>query len=369
LLNVVFTLGLQYLTVLQRSTTVLAISTLRTVVYLSLGALFVGLLGMGVFGALLGILLTNALAFVGLTLPLLVRIGLRFSMAKFVSLLSFGAPLLPGQMAELLVKFSDRYLLVHLASLASAGVFFLGLRLSAILQMAIVAPFNQIYIVRRFEAYGGNVDDSDASRVFTYFFAVIVTGALGLSLMAPQLIALIAFRRPEYEGAASVIPLLALAEVVRSVLLILELGIFYAKIPRYLTFANLAGLLVHVPLTAILITLWGVLGAAAAVCVSTTVRLIVTRRLARGLHGPEPQWGSLLTMVSAGVAVFGMAWAIELTLGSVWGAIGRIFLAVSFPLLLLLSPVFSAEEREALRCFVANRLSPPKDGRSRRVTQ
>jgi hydrogenase maturation protein HypF len=41
--------------------------------------------------------------------------------------------------------------------------------------------------------------------VFTYFFAVVVCGALGLSLMAPQLIALLTFQRPQYLGAAAVI--------------------------------------------------------------------------------------------------------------------------------------------------------------------
>ena len=357
LLNVVFTLGLQHLIVLQRSKTVLMASTLRSVGYLGLSTLFVAFLGLGVFGALLGILLTNALAAAGLIVPLLVRIGFRFSRAKFISMLGFGLPLLPAQLAELLVRFADRYLLAQFASMASSGVFFLGLRLGSILPLVFTSPFNQIYIVRRFEAHGRNDDDSEAARLFTYFFAILVCGALGLSLLAPQLIALLTFRRPQYLGAAAVIPLLALAEAVRSILLIVELGIFYAKIPRYLTWATLATLLIHVPLTAVMITMLGVVGAAAAVCLSTSFRLVVTCRLARGLNGPRPEWGYLMVILVAGTTAFGVSWAIDLALGSVWGLVGRVLLACLFPLLLLGSPLFSTSERQALRTFVTQRLA------------
>jgi O-antigen/teichoic acid export membrane protein len=360
LLNVVFTLGLQYLIVLQRSKLVLVVSTLRSVLYLGLGVLFVASLRMGVYGALMAIALTNAVALAALILPLLARIGVRFSRAKFVALLGFGSPLLPGQLAELLVKFTDRYLLVQLASLAAAGVFFLGVRLSTILQLGFISPFNQIYIVRRFEAHGRNEADADAPRVFTYFFAILVSGALGLSLLAPQLLALVTLQQAEYYSAAAVIPLLAVAEVVRSLLLIVELGIFYAKIPRSLTIASLATLLVHVPLTAIMVVRFGALGAAGAVVLSTMFRLAVTCRLARGLKGPEPQWRELTLILSAAVVVFGVALAIEAALGPAWGVAGRLSLAVVFPVLLLLSPAFSDAERNGLRRLVTNRLSPQK---------
>jgi len=355
LLNIIFSLGLQYLIILKRSDVVLVVSTIRSVLYLGLGALFIAPLGMGVFGALLAILLANALSVAGLILPLLARLGVYFSKARFVSMLQFGAPLLPGQMGELLVKFADRYLLVQFGSLAASGIFFLGLRLSSILQMALVSPFNQIYIVRRFEAHGRNEDDSEGSRVFTYFFAVLVSGALGLSLLAPQLLALIAFKRPEYHGAAAIIPLLAVAEVVRSLLLIVELGIFYAKRPGSLTAASLAGLAVHLPLTGLLIAMFGVAGAAGALVLSTTFRLAVTWWLARGLNGPQPQWGYLLVVFSAGVSAYGTAWAVELALGATSGAVARLCLAGAFPLLLLMSPIFSDQEREAARGAVAAR--------------
>ncbi len=357
LLNVIFTLGVQYLTVLQRSTAVLTVTTLRSVMYLGLGAFFIAWLSLGVFGALLAILLANAFAVAWLILPLLVRIGLRFSRAKFVSMLGFGVPLLPGQLAEVLLRFSDRFLLGQLASLASAGVFFLGLRLSTTLPMALVSPFNQIYIVRRFDAHGRNDDDSAASRVFTYFFAVLVSAALALSLLAPQLTALIAFRRPEYAGAASLIPLLALAEVVRSILLIAELGLFYAKLPHAVTLASVAGLLVHIPVTATLITMFGAPGAAGAAVLSTTFRLIVTWRLARALKGPRPQWTYLMAILGAAGAAFGTAWAIDQAVGPAWSVVSRSLLAVAFPVLLLFSPVFDEGERDSLRSFVADRLA------------
>jgi O-antigen/teichoic acid export membrane protein len=361
LLNVVFTLGQQHLIVLQRSTAMLVVSTLRSVFFLGFAFLFVAALRMGVFGALLAILLANGLAAAWLIVPLLLRIGCRFSPAKFMAMLRFGAPLLPGQLAELLARFTDRYLLSHLVSMASAGVFFLGLRLSATLQMALISPFNQTYIVRRFEAHGRNEGDAEASRVFTGFFAILVSVALGLSLAAPQLIEAVAFGRPDYYAAALVIPLLALAEVVRSVLLIVELGIFYAKVPRFLTAATLAALGLHVPLTAALIALFGVRGAAGAAVLSTAFRLAVTCRLAKGLNGPRPQWRHLVAILCSAIAVFGLATAVDAAVGETWGLVARLLAAVAYPVLLLHSPVFDDTEREALRRAVVSRLAPLKD--------
>jgi O-antigen/teichoic acid export membrane protein len=369
LLNVVFTLGLQYLSVLQRSQAVLAVSTFRSVVSLGLGALFVAPLRLGVFGALLAILLANALAAAWLILPLLARLGLRFSRDKFIAMLRFGTPLLPAQLAELLLKFSDRYLLVQLASLAAVGVFFLGVRLTSILQMAFISPFNQIYIVRRFEVFGRKEADADGARVFTYFFAILVSVALALSLAAPPLVALIAFDRPAYYGAASVIPLLALAEVIRSLFLIAEIGIFLAKIPRYLTYASVAGTLIHVPLTAGMVAAFGVMGAAGAAVLSTTFRLVVTCRLARGLGGPQPEWGQILVILSAGIAVYGAAWTTELVLGTGVGAMARLLAAGAFPFFLLLSPAFSDAERTSLRRFVTDRFRRQRKDKAQRIAR
>jgi O-antigen/teichoic acid export membrane protein len=367
LLNIIYTLGLQELILRERSRTVLILSTLRSVLYLSIGALFVAPLDLGVFGALLAILLTNALAVAWLMFPLLARTGIRFSRTKFLDMLGFGIPLLPGYMAELLIKFSDRYLLAHITSSAAAGVFFLGVRLTSILPMMLVAPFNQTYIVRRFEAHGRNAGDLDASRVFTYFFAILVSGALALSLVAPQLIALIAFRRPEYHGTAAVIPFLSLAEVIRSLQLIVELGIFYAKIPRYLTIASIGAALMHIPLTAMMIGIFGALGAAGAVVVSTAFRLILTWRFARGLNGPQPEWKNVFVILGAGVAVFGVAAVGDVAVGPASGTVGRVFLAIAFPLALVSSPVFSGAERQALRDFAVNRIRPRKHGSERKA--
>ena len=232
LLNVVYTLGVQYLVIRKRSGLMVAVSGVRSVVFLGVTAVLVAVLEMGVLGALLGLLITNAVAVLGLVVPLLARLGFRFSARKFRVLVGFGAALLPAQIAELLVGFSDRVLLVHLASLASAGLYFLGLRLTSILQALLIAPFNQIFIVRRFESMQRGADDSDATRVFTYFFLLIVTGALGLGILAPEILRIVAFRRPAYYGTSAIVPLLALSQVMLSVVLIEELGILYAKLPR-----------------------------------------------------------------------------------------------------------------------------------------
>src|SRR5262249_1459317 len=134
------------------------------------------------------------------------------------------------------------------------------------------------------------------------FFLFTVSVALGLALLAPELIAVISARA--YEGAAAIIPLVALWQVVLSMLLITQLGIYYSKVSRHLTTISVTALVVHVPVTRLLISAFGIVGAAAAGVVTASVKVALTTRLTRRLGGPRPEWRRLATILGAAFVVF-----------------------------------------------------------------
>jgi len=345
LLNVLFTLGLQYLTIRQWSGLMTIVSLGRSIGYIGTTLLLVAWLGLGVQGALLALLATNAAMAVGLLVPILWRTGLRFSGTGFVTMVRFGLPLVPGSFAEMGVRVADRMILAHLISLAATGVYFLAFRLAGLMQMLLLGPFNQIYIVRRFEAFSRNQPDPHAARVFTFFFAIIVTGGLALSLFAPELVMLVAYGRPGYHQAAAVIPFLAAGRCIHSILLVKELGIYYRKRPFQLTLANYAMLGAHVGACLLLVPLLGLVGVGVGVCVSSTVRLGLTSWYTRRDPAPRPQWRSLGAVAALAIAWFAMGLLLDRNLDPVASMLLRSVLLIAFPVALWFSPLIDHEER------------------------
>lgn len=365
LLNSLFTLGLQYVQIRQRSDLFLLISTLRSVVYLAATAFFVAGLRLGLQGAVIGILVGNGLAAVGLLVPLLSRLGFRFSMSRFRSLLRFGAPLVPGQLAEVGGAFTERYLIVHLLSLVASGVYYLALRAASLVNALLIGPFGRVFLVRRFEAFEAGAEDKDAVRSFTYFFLVVTAGALGLAIMAPEVVRVLGSKG--YEDAARVIPLLSLTQVLTSILLVAELGIYYAKVPRHITTATIAGFVAQLLLGVALIPGWGIQGAAAAATAGSAIRIGVTIHLSRSCGGMMPEWRVIGTMLGAAIATYGVS---TLTGGfTSWtGTLARAALVIVYPLAMLASPLFTSAERRSLAVYIRSgilqlRLRPSPAGR------
>ncbi len=345
LLNGFFLLAQQYLRIQQRSGAFLAASTLRAVLYLALNSFFVIGLERGVRGAVLGILISNALATAVLVGPILFAHGLRVSPAKLREMLRFGIPLLPGSIAEFLFHFVDRFMISRFVSLSAVGLFFFGDRLGMLVTSLVIGPFAQIYVVRRLDAHGAGSSDTDAAPVFTYFFVVLVTCALGLALLAPELVAVVG--SPAYADAGGVVPFLVLMHVTIAATMIPQLPIYYAKLSHYLAIASVSALLARIALGVALIPAFGIVGAAAAAWLSLSVRLGVTVYLGRRLEGPSPEWGRLALTAIAGL----LAFAVGRTLAdpnTLAGIASKLAVVAAFAALLLFSPVFRMSERRAL---------------------
>jgi len=345
LLNSAFTLGLQYLRVIQNSKAVLAISTVRSILYLGLSALFVAGLDMGIDGAVTGVLITNGTVATLLIGSILWQHGVRLSRTKLKAMLSFGLPVLPGSFAEFGIVFLDRYLVLQFVSMSAAGVYFLGLRLGSLLYALLIVPFGQIYIARRLKALGDEDKDEDASHIFTLFFLLICGASLGLALFAPEIVQLIG--TAEYTQASSVIPLIALVQVLASMLLITQLGMFYRKLSGRLMSTSLAMLLVHLPLCYVLVSNFGLIGAPIALCASTFVKLLVTIFLARNLNGPRPEWRRLFGVL--GTAAFFYALGLLAPSEPYGVSLGiRATLCIAFAMVMVNSPLLEVSERQAL---------------------
>ena len=178
----------------------------------------------------LGVIVGNFIGTLAVYLALLAvhreQLGLQFSRPLLREMNRFGIPLVPAALALIVVNFSDRFFLVHLASLAEVGLYEIGVRIASAMVLLLTA-FRMAW-----PAFAYSIeDDAEAKRtyafVLTYLVVVASWLALALGLLAPWLVRLLT--QPEfYEGERVVAPL-AFGGMAYAAYIVMAIGVGRAK--------------------------------------------------------------------------------------------------------------------------------------------
>jgi len=299
----------------------------------------------------LGVVLANTIAVgvfaVGFTWYTLRRTGVRVSGDAARRLLAYGLPLTGAAIPGLVISTSDRYILMYAHNSQAVGIYALATKFGMILQMLVFEPFTFVYSVFIFKVAATAQSDRTYGRVMTHLFLVGGWVALGLALLSPEAVRVIAGSR--YEAAAAMVPPYLLGSFLFGISPMFELGLYLKNKtfwkPAIVAFE--AGAIVV--LNMVLIPRFGGVGAAWAYGISQAIFCAVLFAASRRYVRVSYEWGRL--MVLAGVApamlvigqAFGGRWG--------WGGTGlRAMLGLSFPVVLWAFRLYSPEETdEALR--------------------
>ncbi len=265
-LTTLFELALAYYRVRKRSGLCLAVSLAKVVALLGFNLLFLWGMGLGVEGIFLANGGSFALLGLGLMAVILRETGAGFSWPVLKRVGALGLPYMPQSLLDIANSFVTRWLLNLLLTTAAVGIFALGMRLSQILYMVLTASFLQIWSVSRLEGgrpeSGRATDHAQADVVFHLFVTLLTGAALGMALLSPDILWLIA--SDAYTPVLSSMPFLVLAYVLHGVRMNPEVAILRARRVGVLPWISAASLLVGTLLAVVLVWRWGVLGAALA---------------------------------------------------------------------------------------------------------
>jgi O-antigen/teichoic acid export membrane protein len=194
-------------------------------------------------------------------------------------LVKLGLPLVPASLALWIISFSNTYFLLQLIGPGEAGVFRVGSQVAVVLGLALFAfqlawtPFS-LSIAR----------EPDAPRVYSRVATLYMAGAVGASVLlaavSPILIRIIATE--EFAAATSVIGLQALAAAALGAYYVVSIGVNLAQRTGQIAWTTITAAALNVALNALLIPLWGMIGAGiallAANLTSTTLVYVVSQR-------------------------------------------------------------------------------------------
>jgi O-antigen/teichoic acid export membrane protein len=304
--------------------------------------------GLGVFGIVAADLLVTAvfsLVLIRWFAPLIRPV---FSRAVIREALAFGLPRVPHSIAHQIIGFADRYLLKAYGTLADVGLYSIGASFGLALKFFLSA-FESAWT----PFFLGVMREPDARRIYstvsTYVVALLVLLVGGLCAVAPAVVRL--FTTDEFQGAAVVIPWIALGVMFQGLYLIGSIGLVITKRTKLYPIATGIAAVVSVLANLILIPRYGILGAAWANTCSYATLAMTTVGFSWRVYPIPYEWNRLLRICVAGglgyvVAATGVPSALPALAGIALS--GGLMVAV-YGLVLYFTRFFHAGELKRLR--------------------
>lgn len=339
-------LGLQK-TVLRaqhRSGVFTVVSLLHTAIALTLNVYFVAVARKGPAGILYSTLMTSALFAGYLAWRILRESGVRMEMAKLRPMLAYGIYFVPAGLAALVLNWSDRYFLRVYSTLDVVGLYALAYKIAMILT-ALIEPFVMIWQSQIFVLQQQHDARETYAKVATYFLATLTATALGLAMLAPEIITTMA--APSYQSAAVVVPILVVAMVLWSSECVFQVGLLLKGDSRRLSTARWLAAAANIGLNWVLIPTYGMMGAAVATLISFLFSTLLTLTRAQQSYYVPFEYRRLAHL---GLAA-GITYAASTILPGlpVWTAVPvKLAVWLLFPALLLASGFLTRSERNAI---------------------
>ena len=299
--------------------------------------------GEGARGLLLGSYASGAVFVLGLIVVHRRRLSLRVDRPLLRRLMRFGLPTMPAELSLYLLNFVDRIIIVRSAGLAEAGLYSLAVKFAQAVNV----------LVRGFQlawpplAYSIR-DDDEARRAYaaivTWFVAGCAFVVTGMWLLSRWIVRALA--APEFFGSYKAIGLIATAVTLYALYMVLVVILGRTGRTDFNFPATIAALVVNVALNLILVPPLGIVGAGLALVASYLVVLALMYGFTQRLFPVPYQWGRLARVVLAAAVLVGAG---ELLPGSGLRRPARPLRPLAaYPLVLLLSGFFTADERDWL---------------------
>lgn len=205
--------ALVYVRLQERSRFFVAFSVVYTLAQMLGNVFFIVYGGLGMWGLLYSKLLVGVSAAVLLSVLNIRSVGWAWSRSAFDRLWHFGRPLVATSVAFFIIHFADRWFIAAYATTTDVGLYAVGYKFGFLITFLVGEPFGRIWNAKVF-AYASRPNwKEEFARVFTFFFAALAGAWVVLAGLSRPIIAFAA--GPSFQGAAIVIPYVALGYVLR----------------------------------------------------------------------------------------------------------------------------------------------------------
>lgn len=357
-------IALASLRMARRARAFAAIKIVAIVVNVVLNIWFVAGLDMHVEGVFLAGVFQSAALFL-MTLPVIARrLPITFDRGVLNGMLAFGLPTIAAGLGTIALQVIDRPIIIHLAGAETNGLYQASYRL-AMPMMMLVAMFE--FAWRPFFLQQADKPDARVlfARIFTYFNVIASAACLVVAFYVVSIAALpLPFRggtiiAERYWAGLEIVPTVLAAYIFSGWFTNFIVGVYIEKKTRAMPWITGLGALVKAGLCFALIPLSSSLalhgGAIATLTAYAVMSIVLLAYIQRRYYIPY-EW----TRVARAIGLAVMLWAVQAYVFDFYDRSGtanlaRLGLLVSYPLLLLISGFFDANELREIQRIVSRK--------------
>jgi len=304
-LGMVIDVGQIYWRVTHRSTLFIAVSMLNMVIAVTLNIVFVAGLEQGVLGILYAGLITRVVIGVPVAIAIMRKVGLSWEWALAKDIMRYALPLIPSQLANTVVNYSDRYFIKHFVSIGDAGIYGLANKLGTAIHMLITAPFIMAFQPRRFEIANRTDSPQVLSKVFDYFQILFISVGLILCVFIDEIMMIMTTK--DYYRAANLVPLIVLTMAIFAMRYHFEFGILQSKKTHYYMYINIIASVVHLLANLVLVRNYGLWGALYASLFAISLHSVMIGIVGLRLFPIDIQFWKNIKLYVLAVGVYGLS--------------------------------------------------------------
>jgi O-antigen/teichoic acid export membrane protein len=265
--------GLLYYRIKSQSMLFVVISLITLLLLVSFNITFIVFMRTGLIGIFYSMFLSRVVLIFLVVVPILWRVGIRFSSALAKNMILFSFPLVFSNLFRQLVSESDKYFINYFFSPFETGIYAIASKIGTSVHLLITSPFLQSFGPKRFDIMHQHNAKETYASIFNYYLLILGTAGLLLSIFSSEIIYLMTTER--FFSAARYIPLIVLCWIIFGMRYHFETGILIHKKTKYFAYINACSMTINLFLNYLLISRYKIWGA----LISLTMTQIVTTGL------------------------------------------------------------------------------------------
>lgn len=316
------------------------ISFLNVISIVIFNMLFVFQLEFGIYGVLLGNLLTSGGIFL-ITFPIILKRSSLNSLSLYwwKKMMKFGLPFLPAGIFSMVLELSDRYILRYLTDIETVGLYNAGYKLGLLI-LLVVMGFNmawQPYFLKK-----EKVDKKNISDITTIVFSVLGFLWILLFLWSDNIVRIrfgnFTFFGEQYWAATDIVPIIGLAYVFHACYLIQLPGIYHLEKTGWISWVRGIGAIVNIILNFLFIPKYGIMGAASGTCFSFMLMAVILYFINKRIFPISYNWNRLGMIFATAGFIYFIQFNLTLDLSM------RILVSISYPIIMIFTGILNLNQ-------------------------
>lgn len=330
------------------------LSVLKFIAIVLLNIYFVAYAQMGVEGIMISELIGSLIVIV-VALPIIFKnsnfiLDLKILKEMFI----YGFPLVLSTTFSFMLTLGDRFIIKYLYDNSSVGIYSLGHKVASVINMLILQSFQLGFLPLAYKKIGTPNAKRYFSKILTYYTTILTFAALGISLLGKEIIEMLA-QNEEYWHASVVVPIVAFAFVIKGIQYNFSLCFHYSKKTGYVASIIVVTAIINILLNFVLIKSFGFIGAAYSLLLSTILMMFLSYYYGQKVYRIPFELIKISKIVAIALLFYFLSVFISSD-GLLINVLIKLFLLISFPLVLLKASIFEEIEiislRRGIRDFV-----------------